>query len=159
MMPQLSFPRRSFFATPALLAAETTWITLSAGEAEWLGALCEQIIPADQDPGARDASVVRYIDKQLAGPLKRFRPAYRDGLAEFQRRKPDFLKLSFDEQTAYLTTVEATPFFQMLIDHTMQGFYGDPKHGGNRDRASWKMLKIDRFLDHGPWQGHTHEVG
>jgi gluconate 2-dehydrogenase gamma chain len=26
--------------------------------------------------------------------------------------------------------------------HTMQGFYGDPRHGGNRDRASWKMVGL-----------------
>lgn len=151
-------PRRTLLAAPALLAADTAWITLSATEGAWLDALCEQIIPADQDPGARDAGVVHYIDKQLAGPLKRFRAAYRDGLAEVQRAKPDFLKLAFDEQTAYLTTIETTSFFQMVVDHTMQGFYGDPKHGGNRNRASWKMLKIDRFMDHGPWQGHTHEA-
>jgi gluconate 2-dehydrogenase gamma chain len=24
----------------------------------------------------------------------------------------------------------------------MQGFYGDPRHGGNRDRVSWKMLGV-----------------
>ena len=25
---------------------------------------------------------------------------------------------------------------------TRQGFYGDPRHGGNRDAASWKMLAL-----------------
>jgi gluconate 2-dehydrogenase gamma chain len=34
------------------------------------------------------------------------------------------------------------PFFDMLVAHTMQGFYGDPRHGGNRERASWKMLGV-----------------
>ena len=24
----------------------------------------------------------------------------------------------------------------------MQGFYGDPRHGGNRDRVSWKMVGL-----------------
>lgn len=153
----MNVPRRAFLTAPALFAAETL-AALTASEAEWLEALCEQIVPADEDPGARDAGVVRYIDKQLAGPLKRFRAAYREGLADFQRAKPDFLKLNFDEQTAYLKTIEKTGFFQMVVDHTMQGFYGDPKHGGNRGRASWKMMKIDGYMDHGPWQGHTHEV-
>lgn len=154
----MKLPRRTFLSAPALLAADPAWITLTSDEARWLDALCEQIVPADQDPGARDAGVVHYIDRQLAGPLKRFRAAYRDGLTELQRAKPDFLTLSFDEQTAYLKTIETTPFFLMVVDHTMQGFYGDPKHGGNRGRASWKMLKIDRYMDHGPWQGHTHEA-
>lgn len=154
----MKLPRRTFLSAPALLAADSAWITLTPSEAQWLDALCEQIIPADHDPGARDAGVVHYIDRQLAGPLKRFRAAYRDGLAELQRARPDFLTLSFDEQTAYLKTIETSPFFLMVVDHTMQGFYGDPKHGGNRGRASWKMLKIDRYMDHGPWQGHTHEA-
>jgi gluconate 2-dehydrogenase gamma chain len=33
-------------------------------------------------------------------------------------------------------------FFQIVVDHSMQGFYGDPRHGGNRDGASWKMLGL-----------------
>jgi hypothetical protein len=24
----------------------------------------------------------------------------------------------------------------------MMGFYGDPRHGGNKDRVSWKMLGV-----------------
>jgi hypothetical protein len=24
----------------------------------------------------------------------------------------------------------------------MQGFYGDPRHGGNLNRVSWKMLRL-----------------
>jgi gluconate 2-dehydrogenase gamma chain len=24
----------------------------------------------------------------------------------------------------------------------MQGFYGDPRHGGNREYASWRMLGV-----------------
>ena len=34
------------------------------------------------------------------------------------------------------------PFFDLLVAHTMQGFYGDPRHGGNRERVSWKMLGV-----------------
>jgi gluconate 2-dehydrogenase gamma chain len=30
----------------------------------------------------------------------------------------------------------------MLVAHAMQGFYGDPRHGGNRERVSWKMLGV-----------------
>jgi gluconate 2-dehydrogenase gamma chain len=33
-------------------------------------------------------------------------------------------------------------FFSLILSHTMQGFYGDPRHGGNRGRASWKMLNL-----------------
>ena len=37
---------------------------------------------------------------------------------------------------------ETKPFFDMLVAHAMQGFYGDPRHGGNRERVSWKMLGV-----------------
>ena len=36
----------------------------------------------------------------------------------------------------------STKFFGLLVDHTMKGFYGDPRHGGNRDGVSWKMLGV-----------------
>ena len=38
------------------------------------------------------------------------------------------------------TKISSEEFFALLVDHTMQSFYGDPRHGGNRDGASWKML-------------------
>lgn len=155
----MSATRRGFVSAAAAAALPPEgWQTFTAQDVRWLEALVEQIIPTDQDPGGRNAGCAAYIDRQLAGPLKRFLPQYRDGLAEFQRRAPAFLEWTFAEQTAHLKTIENTPFFQLLIDHTMQGYYGDPRHGGNRGMASWKMLKIDRHLNHGPWQGHTHEV-
>jgi gluconate 2-dehydrogenase gamma chain len=38
--------------------------------------------------------------------------------------------------------VSAKSFFDLVVSHTMQGFYGDPRHGGNRERVSWKMLRL-----------------
>ena len=34
----------------------------------------------------------------------------------------------------------ARAFFGVVVRHAMQGYYGHPKYGGNRDGASWKML-------------------
>ena len=31
-------------------------------------------------------------------------------------------------------------FFARLLTLTMEGFFGDPIYGGNRNKASWKML-------------------
>lgn len=142
--------RRALLASPLAASALHAQDLLSKAETELLAALCEQIIPADQDPGARETGAVRFIAKQLAGPHKRHLAAYRQGLREI---RPDFLQLSFDEQTAYLKTIESTPFFQLLIDHTMQSYYGHPHHGGNRDGASWKMLRIDTHMGEGHWHG------
>jgi gluconate 2-dehydrogenase gamma chain len=32
---------------------------------------------------------------------------------------------------------------RLAVDRTMQGFYGAPRHGGNKDYASFKMMKLD----------------
>jgi hypothetical protein len=41
----------------------------------------------------------------------------------------------------------------MLREHAMMGFYGDPRHGGNRERVSWKMLGVADP----PIRGRLHE--
>jgi gluconate 2-dehydrogenase gamma chain len=39
-----------------------------------------------------------------------------------------------------LATVPTTIFFRLLYDLTMQGYFADPLHGGNKGKASWKMI-------------------
>ena len=36
----------------------------------------------------------------------------------------------------------------------MMGFYGDPRHGGNKDRVSWRMLGVPDP----PIRGRLHET-
>jgi gluconate 2-dehydrogenase gamma chain len=125
------------------------WQFFTAAEARTVDAICEQIIPSDKDPGARQAGVVNFIDLQLTRPYKRYRDAYRKGIAGVEaasdRRfgKP-FVDLPSEQQTEILTQVEAKDkeFFALIRAHTMQGFYGDPRHGGNRGEVSWKMLGL-----------------
>jgi gluconate 2-dehydrogenase gamma chain len=111
--------------------------------------ICEQIIPSDQDAGARQAGVVNYIDVQLTGHFKAYRDTYRQGIATVDaisqaRHGRSLADLASAEQTEVLREVEkqAKPFFDLILAHTMQGFYGDPRHGGNRDAVSWKMLAL-----------------
>ena len=134
---------------------------LSAEEAAVVTAMAEQIIPADQDPGATDLGVIHYIDRQLRRRHAKHFPLYRDGVAALQASseglhgKP-FTALAWDEQTALLRmldsgsapgdawkSVPAQTFFKIVIDHTMQGFYGSPRHGGNLNFMSFKMLGLD----------------
>ena len=123
-------------ATVSCSAPKTGWRFLSQEEAETLSTICEQIIPADQSPGARWAGVVRYIDRQLTGAFRMHQRTYRDGLAAARRLAgPDLAAaLSRDKKLR--------PFFELVLAHTMQGFYGDPRHGGNRDYVSWRMLGV-----------------
>jgi hypothetical protein len=53
------------------------WRFFSDDEAALVEAVTEQIIPADQDPGAKEAGVVYFIDKQLAGRYAKHQEAFR----------------------------------------------------------------------------------
>src|SRR5215831_7111971 len=57
------------------------WRWLTVEQARALAAICDQIIPPDQDPGAAWAGVVNYIDRQLCGPFQNLQKLYRQGLA------------------------------------------------------------------------------
>ena len=39
-----------------------------------------------------------------------------------------------------LTTVPSEVFFGLLLQNTIEGYFSDPVHGGNRDMGSWKMV-------------------
>ena len=132
-------------------AEPSRWRFFTEAEARLVDAITDQIIPADQDPGARDVGVVNFIDKQLTGPYRRHQAAYRKGLAAVDeasqtRAGHAFTELSGEQQLAILKAFEASQhraFFNLIRDHTMQGFYGGPQHGGNRGYASYKMLGLD----------------
>ncbi len=148
-----SLDRRDFVALAALAATGSAvpLTFFSAEEAKWVEALMACIIPTDDAPGAKEAGCLYYLDHQLQGALSRFGGAYRDGLATFRKGHPDFLSLGAKEQVVRLEALGRNAFFEMLIDHTMQGYYGSPEHGGNRDEVSWKMLKIERYMGAGEW--------
>jgi gluconate 2-dehydrogenase gamma chain len=125
------------------------WRFFTAAEARTVNAICEQIIPADKDAGAAQAGVVNFIDLQLTRPYKKHQSAYRKGVAGVdaasrKRFGKPFAELAFERQTELLAEVENNDneFFDLIRTHTMQGFYGDPRHGGNRGDVSWKMLGL-----------------
>jgi gluconate 2-dehydrogenase gamma chain len=173
--------RRGFLKTGAAAAEATTaacggptsrWRVLTEDEAKTLAAACDQIVPPDQDPGAAEAGAVDFIDRQLATRQKEALAAWRGGIRGLEasarrRHGRPFAELPFEAQTALLkdveegavaaadwTGVEPAAFFRMLRQHTMMGFYGDPRHGGNRDRVAWRMLG----LKDPPIRGRLHEA-
>ena len=127
----------------------TEWRFFTAAEARTVDAICAQLIPADRDPGAAEAAVVNYIDIQLTRKFKKFQAAYRQGIADVEassrsRSKHGFAELSSSQQVEVLNALEESSpeFFDLILTHTRQGFYGDPRHGGNRGMVSWKMLGL-----------------
>jgi gluconate 2-dehydrogenase gamma chain len=123
---------------------------LTADEAATLEAWCECLIPEDADPGAKRAGVVRYIDIQLTRKFKRHRKAYSQAISAIEemarkRHGAPFATLPFEDRTALLAAYEKgenRKAFNMVLDHTLQGYFGSPRHGGNKDYASWRMLGV-----------------
>jgi gluconate 2-dehydrogenase gamma chain len=173
--------RRGFLKTGATAAAATAvacgrpssrWRTLTEEEATTLAAACDQIVPPDEDPGAAEAGAVTFIDRQLATRREKDLPLWRAGIrgldaTSHRRHGRAFAELPFAAQTALLqdlekgaveaadwSGVEAPAFFALLRSHAMMSFYGDPRHGGNKDRVSWKMLGVPDP----PIRGRLHET-
>jgi gluconate 2-dehydrogenase gamma chain len=146
----------------------------TAEEARVVTAACERIFPKDSSgPGATEAGVVIYIDRQLAGPYGRDkyryakgpwvtsvpehgyqgkenpRDTYRDGI----RGLGNFADLSPAEQDAKLESIEKTHFFQLLRTHTIEGMFCDPMHGGNAGLIGWQLIGFP-----GPQMSYRNEI-
>ncbi len=140
--------------------SQSRWRFFTEDEARTLEAICEQLIPADRDPGAKDAGVVNYIDLQLTRFFRPSQDAYREGIAAVNESSGKlfgraFAELEAKQQVEVLQAMErnqapgdgwkergSRQFFDLVLNHAMQGFYGDPRHGGNRDAVSWRMLGL-----------------
>ena len=131
-------------------------------EAKVIVAACERIFPADEaGPGATHAGAIVYIDRQLAGPYgsDRYRytkPPFIESLPEhgYQGREnpqetyragipqlgADFVTLEGTKQDERLRSIEKTHFFQLLRQHTIEGMFCDPMHGGNAGLVGWQLL-------------------
>lgn len=131
-------------------------------EARVIAAACERIFPSDSSgPGAKEAGVVIYVDRQLAGPYGadkyRYtkgpwvesvpehgyqakanpRETYKDGIAKLGA---NFAELSEADQIAKLQSLEKTHFFALLRAHTIEGMFSDPMHGGNAGLIGWQLI-------------------
>lgn len=134
---------------------------LDGPEMEILNLICEQIVPKDEFPGARELGVGVFIKRLLKEAHPDWIKVYRSGLHSTEKssinlyQKP-FSEISFEQQTLLLKRMEqgdlsltdwgafpAEEFFAMVSSHTIQGFYSHPRWGGNRDRKAWAMIDYD----------------
>jgi gluconate 2-dehydrogenase gamma chain len=167
---------------PAQQAAEprAPYHFFTADEAAFVEAAVARLIPADETgPGALEAGVPEYMDRQLAGVWGAGERLYRSG--PWQAGKPEqgyqlaftpaelfrnalraladdlrgthgrsFAGLAPEDQDAYLKTLESgardlggvpsNVFFESLLELTIEGFFCDPVHGGNKDMVGWKLV-------------------
>jgi len=129
---------------------------LTAEESNILEAVVARLIPSDElGPGAKEAGAAHYIDRALGSALASSRQAYAAGLAALDRyaqasRGDAFARLSTMDQDAVLLDVEkgaatgfsgsSTAFFNMVLNHTHQGTFGDPYYGGNANFVGWDLI-------------------
>jgi gluconate 2-dehydrogenase gamma chain len=131
-------------------------------EALIVAAAASRIFPSDETgPGAQEAGVAIFIDRQLAGPWGRDRyrytqepfqgnasvefgyqgkaaprQIYREGLKNLK----GFGQLPPTEQDNQLRQIQGTLFFSLLRRNTIEGMFCDPAHGGNVDMIGWQLI-------------------
>lgn len=158
---QISLAFGSVMFIPACAGYDSPWRFFTEEETKTVIAFAEQIIPKDNDPGATEANIINFIDKQLVGPYTRFQEMYKNGIPALEQSaqrilRKYFYEMNSNEQIHFMEQMEAgnlpeeywqevsqQRFFNLMLDHTMQGFYGSPRHGGNKNYASYKMMRID----------------
>jgi gluconate 2-dehydrogenase gamma chain len=178
----IRIPRRNFLAISAAalggivvysfeqsafrLAAQDQLLHLplrffDSAQALIVGAAVSRIFPSDEwGPGAKEAGVVMYIDRYLAGPHGSDRHRYtqdpfesgaaelgyqgkanpREVYAEGLKDLAGFDRLEPARQDKALQAIESSLFFSLLRQHTIEGMFCDPVHGGNAGMLGWQLI-------------------
>lgn len=149
-------------------------------EVAFVEAAVDHLIPSDEfGPGAREAGVIVFIDRQLSGAFGAAAKWYMQGPWGESTPEQGY-QIPLTPQKLYRLCVEATnehcqsqfgerfdlvspeqrlavlegmddgslsipgvpigDFFSMLLQNTIEGFFADPIHGGNRDKVGWRLV-------------------
>ncbi len=161
----IRIPLRFFTETEALIVA----------------AAASRIFPSDDSgPGAREAGVAVYIDRQLAGSYGRDRyrytqPPFEDAPSElgYQGKETPrqiyrqglqglkgFHLLQPADQDKVLQQIETSGFFALLRQNTIEGMFCDPLHGGNAGMVGWQLVGFPgpRMSNYDDVEKHYGEV-
>lgn len=130
-------------------------------EALIVAAAASRVFPSDDSgPGAKEAGVAIYIDRQLSGSYGRDRfrytqPPFEDAPAQFGyqgkatprqiyrdglKGLKSFQLLSPTDQDSALQKIESSIFFALLRQNTIEGMFCDPMHGGNAGMVGWQLI-------------------
>lgn len=124
-----------------------------------LRALVDRMIPADEVPGGLDAGVDNYILHLLQHDGAGFASQYRAAIDAFQQEALvqygcAFAQLPAGDADALIlaltrhapnTCWQTSPpaFIAILAEHCAEGFYADPRQGGNAGQVSWRMIGFE----------------
>jgi gluconate 2-dehydrogenase gamma chain len=146
-------PIAAIKAAPQSAASPIAATVFSPEQRRVLDAFVSRLIPNDETgPGAVECGVPEYIDRCLADYLAAEKAAFFEGLASldaFARSSQGvaFAELSAEKQDAVLMAIESnqTPgllgFFNRARRLTLEGMFGDPIYGGNKNFAGWDLIR------------------
>jgi gluconate 2-dehydrogenase gamma chain len=123
-------------------------------QARLLEAIAGRIFPTTDTPGAIEAGACAYIEQALKDAYRPLLTQYKRGLRDLDSYAQtkfgrSFLDLNELEQDAILETVEAgqaegfrdgEEFFELIRSHVLEGVFGEPSYGGNRDMVGWRLV-------------------
>jgi gluconate 2-dehydrogenase gamma chain len=177
----MAFTRRTLIASAALVPvgalkspaqqsdAQQSEHALTPAQLRTLEAFIDRLIPRDENgPGAVDAGAQNYIDRQLAGYLSSEKNTFIAGLNAvdaYARRAQGapLADLVAEQRDAVLTAIEANraeglptgrAFFNRARRLTLEGMFGDPYYGGNKNFAGWDLI---RYPGPRPAAGPEHQ--
>jgi hypothetical protein len=127
--------------------------TFSPEQRKTLEAFIDRICPKDElGPGAVEIGAADYMEIQLGDYLKGEKQTFLDGLAAVDsyariNYAGPFADLSADKRDAVLTDIDSgkannlRAFFNRVRRLTLEGMFGDPHYGGNKNFAGWDLIK------------------
>jgi hypothetical protein len=146
-------PRRGDSGRHRLPLRRRPVTVLTAEQHRILGAFVDRLIPKDElGPGATECGVLDYIDGCLADfSRRRNRRFFRvsaavDEYARTSQGEP-LAELSAEKQDAVLAAIDNNQapdlkaFFNRVRRLTLEGMFGDPSYGGNRNFAGWDLIR------------------
>ncbi|TVY08842.1 GMC family oxidoreductase [Paenibacillus cremeus] len=120
-----------------------------------LEAVLERLIPEDAWPSATQGGVLDYLKRRSSEDAVTWEQLIVPGVRALDEKataynRQLFVALSTNEQDALLRDLEQDRlpsfpvsqklFFTTLLNFVIEGYYGSPSAGGNREAKSWSML-------------------
>jgi gluconate 2-dehydrogenase gamma chain len=131
-------------------------------EVQTLEAMLARLLPADPAtgaPGALAAGVPLFVVRALAAPhfasllrTVRLGLKYLDAVTrkqwnqrfhEIEPGAQDEVLARFQQGSVDRLHFPTAQFFTLVHTLALEGYLGDPRHGGNRDKAAWRWLGVD----------------
>ena len=124
-----------------------------------LRAVVDRMIPRDDAPGGLDAGVDRYLIHFLQHDGCGYAPTYIAFLDAINQHAQQQHQCAFgglsaddaDELLQHMTeefsviapSLSGAQVIALIAEHCAEGFYADPRQGGNIDMVSWRMIGFE----------------